>query len=198
MEKYKPATAIKDMGLTSSTFDAKSSYAKPQQAQGAQRWYAAQVQPRKEQLALLHLRRQRFVTYCPIIKRTRRPGKQTVSAAEPLFPGYVFVALDCEREPWRSVNGTIGVLRLVSFGLLPAAMPRGFVEQLQSRAGGDGHVRFDEVLQPGDGVRIVGGPFDGLCGSLASSTARERVTVLLQMLAGETKVTLPRSSLIAS
>ena len=153
---------------------------------------------RKEQLALLHLRRQRFVTYCPIIKRTRRLDKQTASAAEPLFPGYVFVAFDCEREPWRSVNGTIGVLRLVSFGLQLAAMPRGFVGQLQDLAGGEGHVCFDEVLQPGDGVRIVGGPFDGLCGLLASSGGRERVTVLLQMLAGETKVTLPRSWLIAS
>ncbi len=177
---------------------AKTSYAEPQRAQGDQRWYAAQVQPRKEQLALAHLRRQRFVTYCPIIKRTRRPRSKSVSAAEPLFPGYVFVALDCDREPWRSVNGTIGVLRLVSFGMQPAAMPRGFVEKLQNLAGGGGHVRFDEVLQPGDGVRIVGGPFDGLCGSLASSSGRERVTVLLQMLAGETKVTMPRSCLISS
>jgi len=177
---------------------ATTSFTEPQRAQGAQRWYAAQVQPRKEQLALAHLRRQRFVTYCPIIKRTRRLRKQSISTAEPLFPGYVFVALDCEREPWRSINGTIGVLRLVSFGLQPAVMPRGFVEQLQNLAGGDGHVQFDEVLQPGDGVRIVGGPFDGLCGSLAISGGRERVTVLLQMLAGETKVTLPRSSLIAS
>jgi len=177
---------------------ATTSFTEPQRAQGAQRWYAAQVQPRKEQLALAHLRRQRFVTYCPIIKRTRRLRKQSLSTAEPLFPGYVFVALDCEREPWRSINGTIGVLRLVSFGMQPAAMPRGFVEQLQNLAGGEGHVRFDEVLQPGDGVRIVGGPFDGLCGSLASSGGRERVTVLLQMLAGETKVTMPRSCLIAS
>mgnify|MGYP003625887321 CR=1 FL=1 len=177
---------------------AKTSYAELQRAQGDQRWYAAQVQPRKEQLALAHLRRQRFAAYCPIIERTRRLRTQSVSAAEPLFPGYVFVALDCEREPWRSINGTIGVLRLVSFGLQPAMLPRGFVEQLQSLAGGDGHVRFEDALQPGDGVRIVGGPFDGLCGSLASSSGRERVTVLLHMLAGETKVTMPRSSLIAS
>lgn len=177
---------------------ANTSLAGPQRAQGAQRWYAAQVQPRREQLALAHLRRQRFVTYCPTIERTRRSRRQSVSAAEPLFPGYIFVALDCQRDPWRSVNGTVGVLRLVSFGMQPARMPRGFVEQLQDMAGEDGHVRFDEALQPGDGVRIVGGPFDGLCGSLASSGVRERVTVLLQMLAGETKVTLPRTSLVAN
>jgi len=178
--------------------DTPTSPAEPQRAQGAQRWYAAQVQPRKERLALAHLQRQRFVTYSPIVQRTRRSRGRSVSAAEPLFPGYVFVALDCEREPWRSVNGTIGVLRLVSFGMHPALLPRGFVEQLQDLAGEDGDVRFDEALQPGDGVRIVGGPFDGLCGLLASGGARERVTVLLQMLAGETKVTLPRASLVAT
>lgn len=181
-----------------STIIAARSLAEPQKAQGTQRWYAAQVQPRKEQLALAHLRRQRFAAYCPTIEQTRRARGRPVSSAEPLFAGYVFVALDCEREPWRSVNGTIGVLRLVSFGTHPALLPRGFVERLQDLAGEDGHVRFDEGLKPGDGVRIVGGPFDGLCGLLASSGARERVTVLLQMLSGDTKVTLPRASLVAT
>jgi transcription elongation factor/antiterminator RfaH len=171
--------------------------APPTPAAGALRWYAAQVQPRKERLALIHLARQNFVTHCPAVTRTRRLRGRSVSVSEPLFPGYVFVALDCGRDPWRSVNGTIGVSRLVSFGTQPAALPAGFIEQLQRLAGEGGEVRFDDAPNQGDAVRIVGGPFDDLCGTLASGGSRERVTVLLQLLSGELKVSLPRASLAA-
>ena len=167
-------------------------------AAGAQRWYAAQVQPRKERIALIHLQRQHFVTHCPAVTRTRRLRGRLLTETEPLFPGYVFVSLDCGRDPWRSVNGTIGVSRLVSFGTQPAALPAGFVEQLQRLAGKGGEVRFDDLLQEGDGVRIIGGPFDDLCGTLASSGAKARVTVLLQLLSGETRVSLPRACLAAA
>ena len=169
--------------------------AEPINDAAAQRWYAAQVQPRKERLALIHLQRQHFVTHCPAVIRTRRLRGRLVTGGEPLFPGYVFVALDCGRDPWHSINGTIGVSRLVSFGTQPAALPTGFVEQLQRLAG---EVRFDDPLQEGDGVRIIGGPFDDLCGILASNGAKTRVTVLLQLLSGETRVSLPRACLAAT
>ena len=172
--------------------------AEPINDAAAQRWFAAQVQPRKERLALIHLRRQHFETYCPVVTRTRRQRGRLVTGREPLFPGYVFVALDCGRDPWRSVNGTIGVSRLVSFGTQPAALPAGFVGQLQRLAGEGGEVRFDDPLQEEDRVRIIGGPFDDLCGILASSGAKTRVTVLLQLWSGETRVSLPRAGLAAT
>ena len=167
-------------------------------AAAAQRWYAAQVQPRKEWLALIHLQRQHFETYCPVVIRTRRLRGRLITGNEPLFPGYVFVSLNCGRDPWRSVNGTTGVSRLVSFGTQPAALPAGFVEQLQRLAGEGGEVRFNDPLQEGDVVRIIGGPFDDLCGILASGCAKTRVTVLLQLLSGETRVSLPRACLAAA
>ena len=175
-----------------------SASAEPINGADSQRWYAAQVQPRKERLALIHLQRQRFETYCPVVTRTRRLRGRSITGNESLFHGYVFVALDCGRDPWRSVNGTIGVSRLVSFGSQPAALPAGFVEQLQRLAGEGGEVRFDDPLQEGDGVRIIGGPFDDLCGILASSGAKTRVTVLLQLLSGETRVSLLRACLAAA
>ena len=50
-------------------------------------------------------------------------------ARAPLFPGHLFVEpdLDCELDldskPWRSINGTVGVVRLGAFGDRPAAVP---------------------------------------------------------------------------
>ncbi|MHA6334532.1 transcription termination/antitermination protein NusG [Qipengyuania sp. CAU 1752] len=160
-------------------------------------WYAAQVKPRREALALTHLERQGFVTHCPKVERWRLRRGQNVRVTEPLFPGYVFVRGEQDRR-WRSINSTIGVARLVTFGDCPAPVPAGFVERLQHLAGGTGNVSFEEKLAPGDNVRVIGGPFDDICGTLASSSAQDRVIVLLQMLSGETRVTLPRARLVAA
>jgi transcriptional antiterminator RfaH len=162
------------------------------------RWYAAQTQPRKERLAIEHLERQSYATHCPFVRRMTRRAGRSIAVLEPLFPGYVFVGIDCDRQRWLSINSTIGVSRLVSFSNRPSPLPAGFVEQLRGLADADGQVCFEERLAAGDTVRIVGGPFDSLCGTLATSDARQRVTVLLQLLAGETRVSLPRECLVAA
>lgn len=117
----------------------------------------------------------------------------------PFFPGYLFVGLDLEGECWRSINGTIGVLRLVAFATSgrPARVPRGFVERLVSLSGSDG-LSHDEELSAGDQVRVIGGAFDDLCGILETAGDAERVRILLSLLGKETRVTLRRGSLVAA
>ncbi|MBY6016094.1 hypothetical protein KUV75_14445 [Qipengyuania gaetbuli] len=163
-----------------------------------QSWYAVQAKPRREGLAIWHLERQGFAAYCPMIARGKLVRGKSVQVTEPLFPGYLFVGLTADRAQWRSVNGTIGVIRLVTTGADPAPVPVGFVERLRELEQSGGFAGFAEELQPGDEVRIVGGPFDDLCGELVKAAGSERVVVLLKLLSGETPVTLPRASLVAA
>lgn len=167
------------------------------------RWYVVQAQPRREELAVRHLRNQQFDVFCPLRRQTKRVGRHTKNVLAPFFPAYLFVRLALERDRWRSINGTVGVLRLVSFGPgssgCPAAMPKGLVEQFQRMsAAGEGDLRFDDPLKPGDEVRIMGGPFEQLCGTFERARDHERVTVLLQILSSEIKVHLSRDTLIAA
>jgi transcriptional antiterminator RfaH len=161
------------------------------------RWYAVQCQPRREKLAITHLARQGFASRCPARLRLRKAGRRTTQVEAPLFPGYVFVSLDLENERWRSINGTTGVVRLVSFGSggRPAPLPAGLVERLSEMSGleDDG-----EALQPGDRVRVIGGPLDDLCGLLETAGDNERVTILLTLLGQQTRVSLNRGALIAA
>jgi transcriptional antiterminator RfaH len=149
-------------------------------------------------LALQHLGNQKFETFCPLRRIEKRVGKRVVTGLAPFFPSYVFVRFDPAAARWRSINGTIGVLRLVSFGNEPAAMPRGLVERLLELSGPDGELGFDEHLQAGDTVRIVGGPFDALCGQLVTEAPRKRVTILLDLLSGATRVDVERARLISA
>ena len=171
-------------------------------SQTGSRWYVAQTRPRDEALARRHLANQDFVSFCPTIVRVARGGARRAERLEALFPGYVYVQLDLERQRWRSVNGTIGVLRLVAFGAaghaLPVALPREFVEQLQALGGEHGQARFAETLVPGQNVRVIGGPFDQMSGQLSSLDALGRVTVLLDILAKQTRVRMRRAMLVAA
>ena len=165
----------------------------------ARRWYALQTQPRREALALVHLDRQGFTGFCPTRSKITRAGRRRVTVQAPFFPGYLFVQLDLEAERWRSINGTIGVLRLVSFGASgrPAPLPVGFVERLRE-LGSSGALGGGEDLKAGDSVRVIGGPFDDVCGVLETKSESERVTILLSLLGKETRVSLKRGSLIAA
>lgn len=164
----------------------------------SRRWYAVQTQPRREALARLHLERQGFASFCPLRRKIRRSGNRHVEEMAPLFPGYLFVALDLANDQWRSVNGTIGVMRLVAFGAggSPAPLVPGFVEHLAKL--GDMGGGFGDGLKKGDRIRIMGGPFDELCGILESASDQERVTVLLSLLGKDTRVHMRRDLLIAA
>jgi transcriptional antiterminator RfaH len=169
---------------------------------GGCRWYAVQAQPAREQLALRHLSRQGFEAFCPVQTRARRIGRHSVTRLAPFFPGYLFVRLDLERQRWRSVNGTTGVLRLVGSGdrgrARPTPVPEGVVERLRELSRTNGELSFRPEFVEGDAVRVVAGPFDQLCGVLEQAGHHERVTILLEILSTEVRVKVSRSLLIAA
>lgn len=169
--------------------------------EACRQWFVVQTQPGKERLANWHLSNQGFSTFLPLQRRLRRQSRGMHSVISPFFPGYLFVALDLERQRWRSINGTIGVVRLVSVGRnsngLPTPLPSGLVERIQEASGPDGEVRFAEQFSIGDPVRIVGGPFDALCGVLEAAKGTDRVMILLNMLSSATRVEVKRDCLMA-
>ena len=73
------------------------------------RWYVVHTQVLGEDRADLNLRRQGFETYLPRYLRTRRHARRVETVARPLFPRYLFVAMDVARDRWRAVQSTFGV-----------------------------------------------------------------------------------------
>src|SRR5215472_13718576 len=92
------------------------------------RWYAVQCLSNREFVAATQLRNQGFTTFLPCQLKTRRHARRFDSVRRPLFPGYLFVQLDLARDRWRSVNGTLGVAKLVGNSDLPSAAPVGSIE----------------------------------------------------------------------
>lgn len=160
------------------------------------RWFAVYTKAGKERVAEGNLAAQGFETYLP--RHAVRRGKPARSAktsgsglvAAPLFHRYLFVRLDLDAGPWRCVNSTFGVSRLVSFGERPAPVPDAVMDALRSREDEDGLIRLGAVdaYQPGDNVEITDGPLSDVRAIVTARTNQERVVVLMTLLGREVSV----------
>ncbi|MDF2095808.1 transcription termination/antitermination protein NusG [Aquibaculum arenosum] len=166
---------------------------KREQVEGRGGWYCVHSQVGKEALALRHLQQQTFEAFLPLLARTRRHARRTDTVLAPLFPSYLFVHLDPQRQAWRSVNGTIGVVRLLSSGERPLRVPPGVVEALLAASDRRGLLQAErlERLQVDDDVRILVGPFADHLARVVRLEPAGRVRVLLEFLGGRVPVTLP-------
>ena len=73
------------------------------------RWFVAHTQPHAEVKATAHLARQGFQIYFPRYLKRRRHARKVDFVAQPLFPRYMFVAIDMATQRWRSIQSTFGV-----------------------------------------------------------------------------------------
>lgn len=159
------------------------------------KWFVVQCLARREKYAQMNLLNQQFHTYLPHFWKTVRHARRTRTVQQALFPGYLFIHLDLNKDRWRSVNGTFGVAKLIMSGDQPAAVPTEIVEGLIQHTDEKGAVRLDDGLQVGQKIKIVNGPMTDFIGDLLSLDDNGRVRVLLEIMSGKVVVTLDRSSL---
>jgi transcriptional antiterminator RfaH len=160
-----------------------------------ERWFLVHTLPKSERKAEWNLRAQGFRTYLPLFQKTIRHARQLRTVRASLFPRYLFVVLDLERDRWLSVRSTVGVARLFAHqDGRPVPVPVGIVESLIEQSDGN-LTRLDAGLVEGQGVRILSGPFADFVGTLERMDEAGRVQVLLQMMGTAVPVMLHRSAL---
>lgn len=158
-----------------------------------ERWYVARTLPQRELQAAKQLANQDFRAFVPRYWKNRKHARRVETISAPLFPRYIFVILDRSRDRWRSINGTLGIERLLMQGGEPQFVPQGVVESLVDSVDADGNVDFHYQLREGQSLRVMAGPFADLVGQLESLDDRGRVRVLLELLGGTVRVTLPQA-----
>jgi transcription antitermination factor NusG len=163
--------------------------------QAGEHWFVVQTLSQREKMAAFHLEAQGFRIFMPRFRKTVRHARKLRETIAPVFPGYVFVVLDLERDRWRSINGTFGVARLVSTQSRPISVPTGVVESLIATVDESGLVRFDDGLRPGQPVSVLAGPFAKSFGTLTRLDGNGRVRVLLAIMGGLVPVAMDRADL---
>ncbi len=158
------------------------------------RWYVAMTLPRKERVASANLEKQAFRSFLPLLNVTIRHAHKFKNELTPVFSGYIFVILNTERQRWRSVNGTIGIARLITNGEKPLAVAVGVVETLVSSSDDRGALVFQRDLVVGETVRLLRGPFAESLGVFERLDGPGRVQVMLAFVGGAVRVNVPRDT----
>jgi transcriptional antiterminator RfaH len=164
------------------------------------RWYVVQTQVNGEAKAAQNLLRQGYEVYLPRYLKRRRHARKVDFTAKPLFPRYMFVAIDMATQRWRSIQSTFGVSRLVTNGDDPATVPEGVVQALRAREDDKGFIRLDSkpAFTPGDKVRVLAGAFMDSAGLFSGLADHDRVSILLDMLGRKVRVLLDADMVAAA
>jgi transcription antitermination factor NusG len=144
------------------------------------KWYAAYTCANHERRVAEQLALRGVEHFHPRYRVNRRWNRRWVVLDLPLFPGYVFV-----RIPWSErlrVLEVPGVVYLVTFGGVPAALEAGQIELLRDCSTTAGKVLPHPFLQSGRRVRFCEGPFRGLAGVLQRRKGRSRLIVSIQVI----------------
>ena len=134
-----------------------------------------------------------YEVYIPQVREQRVRRARRVEIIAPLFPAYAFIVI--ERQ-WHSARWSIGVLGLIMDGVAPAKVPDPVIANIRAREI-RGAVELPQApsMTIGERVRVLGGPFQGHLGLYAGMKPHARVEVLLALLGGQQRVTLPKGSI---
>lgn len=148
-----------------------------------QAWYAAQLRPNGDALALVNLQRQGFTAFRPLIWETRRSEKGPKRLLKPMFPGYVFVQFDITKPEWSQIRSTRGISRLVgNISGGPSRLPTGLIDALKQRCAGNETENAVDVFEMGDKVYVSSGPFAAFLATVERMDAQNRVWLLIDFM----------------
>ena len=152
-------------------------------------WYLIKTKSRQEHVAIKNLENQDYSTYCPTVKIK---NKHLV-----LFPGYLFIYLDKEKENWSPIRSTKGVVNFVRFGLNFAQVPDTVIKFLKANEpiNKEKFINLNR-LKSGDKIQITDGVFKNCVAIFKSSKPQERVVVLMNIIGQQQSVTIKQESVI--
>jgi transcriptional antiterminator NusG len=136
-------------------------------------WFVLRTNIKCERRAAKGLKAKGFGVYVPRTRRVIRVRRSKLrrEVRGPLFVRYMFVGLDHRRPDWFGVRSTDGVQEVLCFNMVPVRVPYETVEGF--RVAEDMGL-FDQSeqqlkLKPGEIVRLIEGPLEGLSATVAKS-----------------------------
>ncbi len=155
-------------------------------------WYLAQTKPRQEGVALANLERQGYLVKLPrvtsLLRSSKRATQQTPAPKAPqvtqvLFPGHIFFAPQHTEQSIAPVRSTLGVTRVVRFGLQPAKISDRLSEDILAsvdqteRLPGGLLAHLSQIVEDA-AVLVRDRPFSGIVSKVGS----QRVMVWLKIM----------------
>jgi transcriptional antiterminator RfaH len=144
-------------------------------------WFVVAVWGNSEKTAAKDIEDMGFGIFYPTETRQKLRRGRKVMSTDPVFPGYLFVHFDRERDEWGAINDVDGVVGILKNGVFPSRIPDLVIDRLMNMVAA-GAFETASKLNGGDTVEITEGHFAGLLAKVKSASPRKRVKVLLDGL----------------
>lgn len=156
-------------------------------------WYLVYTHPKAEAKAAIELQRAGYKTFLPTFRReiVRSRGKPTETIVA-MFPRYLFIS--GRRRVWPTMVD--GVQDIVRNGLAWEKMPPGVIEAIVEFQNTE--IAVPPVLQPGDRVEILDGPFASFMATVNKVLGNDQAELLVSMFGRQTKARADIAQLIAA
>ena len=158
-------------------------------------WIVARNKPNQDKIALINLERQNFEFFQPTFKTMSRVQNKFKEIIKPVFPGYIFVAINLEENNWHKINNTRGISSIIVFGNEIPLIHCELIEALKHRFSLNNTPKAVDPFKTGMNVEISNGPFAQLIGKIEEIDADQRIWILLDVLGTQTRVSINRLSL---
>jgi transcriptional antiterminator RfaH len=159
-------------------------------------WYAARIKNTLSwEVIIRELAKQGFSAYHPVITKSTFFAGRKLTGEWPLFPGYLFASFDMEKQRWRAINSTHGVLHLLPLNAeFPQALPIGFVEELRGRRAVEKMIEVTKRFVANEIVRVLVGALQGHNGRVIDSN-HKLTRVEIAAFSRKVQATLPTGDL---
>ena len=107
----------------------------------------------------------------------------------------MFVSVKSELAPWRTINSTIGVSKLVSFEGKPKPLPLQLISGLMLRCDASGSLLPPKSLSEGDSVEMLNGPFASFIAAVDTIDPEQRIWVLMDFMGQKTRIQMSADQL---
>lgn len=158
-------------------------------------WIVARNKTNQDKIALINLERQNFEVFQPTFKTISRTRNKFKEIIKPVFPGYIFIAINLEENNWHKINNTRGISKIIVFGNEIPLVRSEFIEALKHRFSIDNVSKTAETFKVGMNAEIINGPFAQLIGKIEEIDADQRIWILLDILGTQTRVSVSKTNL---
>jgi transcriptional antiterminator RfaH len=160
------------------------------------RWYALYTKVHEEVWAGNNLRQRGLEIYLPRFAKRRRHARKVEIVKAPLFPRYLFARADVDLGQRPTMAYAQGVEYVVGFGRRLAVVADHLIDELRAREDDGGLISMaaHPAFRRGQKIRISEGALLDNTG-LFESSSDARVFVLLNLLGGQVRTSLPISAI---
>ena len=140
-------------------------------------WFAVHTRAQHEKKVDTLLRGKNIETFLPVVTKVQRWSDRKKKVEFPLFPCYTFVCVPSSCEHFARVLRTPGIVRIVSSGSEPLAVPKEQIASLRLLLGNNVPYWEHPFLRAGQRVRVRGGCLDGLEGILTEVKSNRTLVI---------------------